>query len=155
MSAVAWPLLYEAAAAGGPLDSIVYAAGVGTFGRTRVIPPAEARAAFDVNFWAVAGAACAAVDRWARDATPGCFLAVLSIAGRRAVPFEAYYGASKAAAARFLEALQLEVPSSIRLVAACPGMIRTPFRSRAAWRGMSEAGRCRRRHSGGDGLGPL
>lgn len=138
LSAVAWPALYAAAAGNGPLDGIVYAAGVGTFGRTCAIPPEEARAALEVNFWALADAARAAADRWVRDETPGCFLAVLSIAGRRAVPFEAYYGASKAAAARFLEALQLEVPSSIRLVAACPGLIQTPFRSRTAWRGMPE-----------------
>jgi short-subunit dehydrogenase len=138
LSSAAWPALYETAAGGGPLDGVVYAAGVGTFGRTEAIPPENARAAFDVNFWAIADAARAAAGRWTRDGTPGCFLAVLSIAGRRAVPFEAYYGASKAAAARFLEALQLEVPSSIHFVAACPGLIRTPFRSRAAWRGMPE-----------------
>lgn len=138
LSAAAWPALYDAAAGDGPLDGIVYAAGVGIFGRTGAIPPEEARSAFDVNFWAVTDAARAAADRWVRGAAPGCFLAVLSIAGRRAVPFEAYYGASKAAAARYLEALQLEVPSSIRLVAAFPGLIRTPFRSRAAWHGMPE-----------------
>ena len=138
LSAAAWPDLYRTVAGDGPLDSIVYAAGVGTFGRTDAIPAEEARAAFDVNFWSIANAARAAAERWVRDDTPGCFLAVLSIAGRRAVPFEAYYGASKAAAARFLEALQLEVPPSIRFVAACPGLIRTPFRSRAVWHGMPE-----------------
>jgi len=138
LAATDWPALYADAAAGSPLDGIVYAAGVGTFGRTGAIPSNEARSAFDVNFWSLADAARAAADRWVRDATPGCFLAVLSIAGRRAVPFEAYYGASKAAAARFLESLELEVPRSIRFVAACPGLIRTPFRSRTPWRGMPE-----------------
>lgn len=136
LSAASWPQLYASAAGAAPLDAIVYAAGIGTFGRTGAIPPEDARAVFEVNFWAVTDAARAAADRWVRDATPGCFLAVLSIAGRRAVPFEAYYGASKAAAVRFLEALQLEVPPSIRFVAACPGLIRTPFRSRSVWHGM-------------------
>jgi short-subunit dehydrogenase len=138
LSATSWPALYSAVAGDGPLDGIVYAAGVGTFGRTGSISPEEARTGFHVNFWAVTDAARAAADRWVRDGTPGCFLAVLSIAGRRAVPFEAYYGASKAAASRFLEALQLEVPSSIQFIGACPGLIRSPFRSRAAWRGMAE-----------------
>jgi NAD(P)-dependent dehydrogenase (short-subunit alcohol dehydrogenase family) len=137
-SRTAWSELFASAAEGGSLDGVVYAAGAGVFGRTAAIPPEEARAAFDVNFWAMADAAHAAVERWVRDASPGCFLAILSIAGRRAVPFEAYYGASKAAAVRYLEALQLEVPESIRIVAACPGLIRTPFRSRATWHGMPE-----------------
>lgn len=39
LSAVAWPLLYEAAAAGGPLDSIVYAAGVGDLRTHEGDPP--------------------------------------------------------------------------------------------------------------------
>jgi short-subunit dehydrogenase len=132
-----WPTLYDKAAAGGPLDGIVYAAGCASFGRTAAIPPEEARAAFEVNFWALAGAAQAAAVRWSRDTTPGCFLAVLSIAGRRAIPFEAYYGASKAAAVRFLEALQLESSSGVRFIGACPGIVRTSFRDRAPWHGMT------------------
>ena len=132
-----WPALYERAAAGGPLDAVVYAAGAGAFGRTGEIPFHEARATFEVNFWALEEAARAAVARWEHERTPGCFLAVLSIAGRRAVPFEAFYGASKAAAVRFLETLQLEVSEGIRLVPACPGLIRTSFREHARWFGLA------------------
>jgi short-subunit dehydrogenase len=51
------------------------------------------------------------------------------------VPFEAHYGASKAAALRFLESLQLEAPEGVRFVGAAPGMIRSGFRARAAWFG--------------------
>ncbi len=131
-----WDALYDRVAAGGPLDAIVYAAGTAAFGRTPAIPVEEARATFEVNFWPLAAAACAAAARWEREGTAGSFLAVLSISGRRAVPFEAYYGASKAAAARFLETLQLEVPPSIRLVAACPGLVRTSFREHARWFGV-------------------
>jgi short-subunit dehydrogenase len=130
-----WPALYDRVAEGGPLDAVVYAAGAGTFGRTPEIPDEEARETFEVNFWALAAAARAAAARWGRDGTPGCFLAVLSIAGRRAVPYEAWYGASKAAAARFLEALQLEVPPNVRLVPAYPGLLATGFRGRARWHG--------------------
>jgi len=132
-----WEALYDRAAAGGTLDAVVYAAGTAAFGRTGEIPIDEARATFDVNFWPLAAAARAAASRWEREGTAGCFLAVLSIAGLRAVPFEAFYGASKAAAVRYLESLQLEVPPSVRLVPACPGLIRTPFRERARWHGIA------------------
>lgn len=141
LAGVDWAALYDRVAAGGLLDAVVYAAGTAAFGQTAAISLEEARATFDVNFWAVAAAARTAATRWERDGTPGCFLAVLSIAGRRAVPFEAYYGASKAAAARFLEALQLEVSPSIRFVPAFPGLIRTAFRDHARWHGMLPDGR--------------
>ncbi len=131
-----WTELFEKVAAGGPLDAIVYATGTAAFGRTPAIPVEEARATFEVNFWPLAAAACAAAARWEREGTDGSFLAVLSISGRRAVPFEAYYGASKAAALRFLEALQLEVSPSIRLVAACPGLLGTSFREQSRWFGL-------------------
>jgi len=132
-----WATLFDRVAAGGPLDAVVYAAGAATFGRTGAIPLDEARATFDVNFWPLAAAARAAAARWERDGTAGCFLAVLSIAGLRAVPYEAFYGASKAAAVRYLETLQLEVSPSIRLVPACPGLIRTAFRDHARWHGVT------------------
>lgn len=132
-----WAALYERVAADRPLDAIVYAAGTAAFGRTADIPVEDARAAFEVNFWALAAAARAAVTRWEGEKTAGCFLAVLSIAGLRAVPFEALYGASKAAAVRYLETLQLEVSPFIRLVPACPGLIRTAFREHARWHGVA------------------
>jgi short-subunit dehydrogenase len=132
-----WPSLYDHVAETRPLGAVVYAAGAGAFGRTPEIPDGDARETFEVNFWALAAAARAAAARWGRDGTPGCFLAVLSIAGRRAVPYEAWYGASKAAAARFLEALQLEVPPNVRLVPAYPGLIATGFRDRSRWHGRS------------------
>jgi short-subunit dehydrogenase len=133
-----WPGLLADASGDGPLDAIVYAAGSGAFGLAGAIPEDQGRAVFEINFWALSEAARAAAARWTRDGTSGTFLAVLSIAGRRAVPFESYYGASKAAALRFLEVLDLETPESIRFVAAAPGLIRSPFRSRAAWYGMPE-----------------
>jgi NAD(P)-dependent dehydrogenase (short-subunit alcohol dehydrogenase family) len=133
-----WAALFAAASKDRPLDAIVYAAGLGAFGHTGAVPEEQGRAVFEINFWALTEAARAAATLWTRDGRPGTFLAVLSIAGRRAVPFEAYYGASKAAALRFLEVLDLETPESIRFVAAAPGLIRSPFRSRAAWYGMPE-----------------
>jgi short-subunit dehydrogenase len=61
----------------------------------------------------------------------------LSIVARRAVPFEAFYAASKAAAARFLECLQLEYAhKNIEFVCAFPGTLKTGFRRDSEWYGI-------------------
>jgi short-subunit dehydrogenase len=60
---------------------------------------------------------------------------------RRAVPFEAHYAASKAAAARFIECLHLEHEGDgLRFVPVYPGMLRTPFRTEAEWFGLAPPG---------------
>ncbi len=142
-----WPALLADLQAGGapPIDVVVFVAGAAVFGRTPAVPVAEARQVLELNFWACSSAALAAGEAWSAAGRPGTFLAVLSIVARRAVPFEAWYSASKAATARFLECLQLEYePRGIRFLAAYPGMLKTPFRRRAAWHGLapdlSEAG---------------
>ncbi len=64
-------------------------------------------------------------------------VAILSIAARCAVPFEAYYSASKAAAQRFLECLQLEYSrTGIAFISAFPGLLRTSFRAQSEWYGI-------------------
>lgn len=132
-----WLRVYEEVeAAGGALDAVVFVAGTAALGRTALVPEAEARSVFELNFWAVARAATAASTLWTPPARRGSFLAVLSIAGRRAVPHESWYGASKAAAGRFLESLQLEHdPRRVRLQAAYPGLLRTGFRDAVPWFG--------------------
>jgi short-subunit dehydrogenase len=118
------------------VDGVVFVSGAAVFGRTAQIPSDLARETFELNFWACARAAVAAAEHWAATGRAGVFLALLSIAGRRAVPHEAYYGASKAAAARFLETLQLDYdPGQIRILAAYPGFVETGFRGRAPWFG--------------------
>jgi NAD(P)-dependent dehydrogenase (short-subunit alcohol dehydrogenase family) len=120
-----------------PLDAVVFVSGTAVFGRTGSIPLDRARQTFELNFWACAQAATAAAAHWTERARAGTFAAVLSIAGRRAVPFEAYYSASKSATARFLECLDLEhADRNVRFVCAYPGTIATPFRSRAEWYGL-------------------
>lgn len=117
---------------GAPIDAVVFVAGTSAYGKTALFPAERARALLELNFWALADAARAAGEHWARAGRPGTLVAVLSIAGRRAVPFEAYYCASKAAAARFLECLDLEYASRrIRFVPAFPGTLGTSFRNKA------------------------
>jgi short-subunit dehydrogenase len=101
----------------------------------------RARAIFELNFWACTAAAGGIAHYWSESQRAGTFVAVLSLAARRAVPFEAYYSASKAAAQRFLECLDLEyAPKRIRFLSALPGVLNTPFRERADWYGMKAGG---------------
>jgi short-subunit dehydrogenase len=107
------------------------------FGKTGSIPASSARESFELNFWACSAAARSAARYWEARNRGGKFLAVLSIVARLPVPFEAYYAASKAAAARFLECLQLEYePKKIEFLCTFPGMLRTPFRRQAEWYGL-------------------
>jgi short-subunit dehydrogenase len=121
-----------------PIDAVVFVAGTSAYGRTAAFPPEKGRDIFELNFWACAAAATMAAKHWDEAGRAGKFVAVLSIAGRRAVPFEAYYTASKAAAMRFLECLELEYAAKdIHFLSAFPGTLNTPFRRNAEWYGMA------------------
>jgi short-subunit dehydrogenase len=135
-----WPLFYRTVEqdTGAPIDGLVFVAGLGAFGKTSSFPVERARAIFELNFWACTTAAARLAEHWSGGGRSGTFVAVLSLAARRAVPFEAYYCASKAAADRFLQCLDLEyAPRGIRFVSALPGVLNTPFRERAEWYGLS------------------
>lgn len=138
-SRVDWSSLYTTVEndSGTPIDGVIFVAGTAGFGRTVLFPPERARAIFELNFWACTTAARMIAEHWSKSERAGTFVAVLSVAARRAVPFEAYYSASKAAAARFLECLDLEYgPKHIRFVSALPGVLNTPFRDQAEWYGI-------------------
>jgi short-subunit dehydrogenase len=133
-----WTHVYDEAQANArvPIDAVVYVAGTAAFGRTSQIPPARARELFEANFWTPAAAAVAAEQLWAAPSR-GTFVSVSSISARRAVPFEAHYCASKAACARFLDALHLEHPDGrVRFLSVYPGRLQTQFRGKADWYGL-------------------
>jgi short-subunit dehydrogenase len=122
---------------GAPIDAIIFVAGSAVFGRTLAIPLERARETLELNFWACTSAARAGAEYWCARNRSGKFIAILSIAARQAIPFEAYYSASKAATARFLECLQFEYDHrGIEFICAYPGALRTPFRSRSEWYGL-------------------
>jgi len=122
---------------GTPIDAVVFVAGTAAYGITALFPPERARSIFELNFWASANAAKSVAEHWAETQRRGTFVAVLSIVALRAVPFEAYYSASKAAAARFLQCLAFEyAPKGIRFVSTFPGTLNTPFRGTADWYGI-------------------
>jgi NAD(P)-dependent dehydrogenase (short-subunit alcohol dehydrogenase family) len=119
-----------------PLDAVVYVSGFAAFGRAGAIPTPRARELFEANFWGPVSAALAAEQFWAAPRR-GTFVSVSSISARRAVPFEAHYCASKAAAARFLDTLALEHPDErLRFLSVYPGRLRTAFRTHAEWHGL-------------------
>jgi len=121
---------------GASIDVVIFVAGAGLFGKTSQIPMERARQVFELNFWACTTAAKDAAEHWSKGGRPGKFMAVLSIAARRAVPFEAYYSASKAASARFLDCLQLEYAhKQIEFLSVFPGLLKTGFRREADWYG--------------------
>jgi len=129
-----WGALYHQIVkdTGAAMDAVIFVAGSAVFGKTSLIPLERARQTVELNFWACSEAALAAAEHWAAKRNRGKFLAVLSISALRAVPFEAYYCAGKAAAARFIECLQLEYASQkLEFFCAFPGMLRTPFRRNA------------------------
>jgi short-subunit dehydrogenase len=126
----------RAIATHGPCDVLVYASGVPAMGRTLAIPEDEARRCFDVNFWGL--------DRVVRAVLPamidrrrGAILAISSLVALRAVPFESYYAASKAAVVRYLGCLAHEARrGSVRVHALHIGLIDTGFFERGGWHGM-------------------
>jgi short-subunit dehydrogenase len=126
----------RAAELGGPFDAVVYAAGVAVAGRSVAVPERAARDVFEVNFWGMQRVFRRAYSSLVSQR--GTFVGVLSIAGLRAVPFEADYAASKAACARWLECVALEASAEgVRVGYLAPGYVPTGFLERAEWHGMA------------------
>ena len=124
-------------ALGGTPRAVVYSAGSPAMGRTLDVPEAARREAFEVNFWGLERIVRGVYPAMAR-AGSGTIVAVSSIAALRPVPFESYYAASKAAAARWLGCFAMEAAlAGVRVRIVAPGYIRTGFLERGGWHGMS------------------
>jgi short-subunit dehydrogenase len=120
----------------GPCDVLVYAAGVPLMGRTTEVPESEARRCFEVNFWGLDRVVRAVLPRM-MERRAGAILVVSSLVALRAVPFEAYYAASKAAAVRYLTCLAHEAGrNGVRVQALHLGLVQTGFSERGGWHGM-------------------
>ncbi len=119
-------------------EVVVYAAGSAAMGHTLEVPLGAAREAFEVNFWGVVRVLRGLLPPM-RAAGRGTVVVVLSLAAVRAIPFEAYYAASKAAAARWLETLAFEARNDgVMVKRLSPGFVDTGFLDRVAWYGMSK-----------------
>lgn len=93
----------------GRIDTLVNNAGVGLAARFEEQPLEDFQRVMQVNFWGAVYACKAVIPRMRVQSTGGVIINVSSILGKRAMPFETAYCASKFALAGFSEALRTEV----------------------------------------------
>lgn len=111
----------------GGIDLLVCCAGMGVSGAVEFIPEADARRQFEVNLYGTIHAVKAVLPVM-RQAGKGRIVCVSSVAAVYAIPFQAYYSASKAAINAFADALRSEVkPFGVSVCAVMPGDIATEF----------------------------
>lgn len=111
----------------GHLDIVVNNAGFGISGAAEFTDLESAKKQFDVNFFGMV-TVCKAVIPAMRNQGRGRIVNISSVAAPVAIPFQAFYSASKAAVNSFTCALQGEVrPFGITLCAVMPGDIATGF----------------------------
>jgi NAD(P)-dependent dehydrogenase (short-subunit alcohol dehydrogenase family) len=111
----------------GRLDAVVASAGWGLAGPVELTPIDQAKAQVETNFWGVVRVVQAALPVM-RHQQEGRLVLVSSIGGLIALPFQAFYSASKYALEGYAEGLAYEVePFGIHVTLVEPGNIRTDF----------------------------
>ena len=111
----------------GRLDILVANAGVGAYGPFLELPPEHLEEMIDVNVKGTLYAARAALP-YMLGSDAADFVTLASEAGRRGLPYEAVYCASKFAQVGFTRALDHELREhGIRCTNVCPGGVATDF----------------------------
>lgn len=111
----------------GRLDLLVNCAGFGISGAVEFTEPAEAKKQMEVNFFGCVNMTRAALPHM-RQRGSGRIVNISSVAAPAAIPFQAYYSASKAAINAWTAALANELrPYGVRVTAVQPGDIKTGF----------------------------
>jgi NAD(P)-dependent dehydrogenase (short-subunit alcohol dehydrogenase family) len=111
----------------GRLDAVVAAAGWGLAGAVETTPMAHAKAQLETNFWGAVRVVQASLPAM-RHQRAGRIVLMSSIGGLIALPFQAFYSASKFAMEGYGEALAYEVrPFGIDVTLVEPGNFRTGF----------------------------
>jgi NAD(P)-dependent dehydrogenase (short-subunit alcohol dehydrogenase family) len=114
----------------GRLDAVVASAGWGVAGPVETTPMAQAKAQLETNFWGVVRVVQCALPAMRRQRS-GRLVLISSLGGVIALPFQAFYSASKFALEGYAEALGYEVePFGIGVTLVEPGNIRTEFTAR-------------------------
>jgi NAD(P)-dependent dehydrogenase (short-subunit alcohol dehydrogenase family) len=117
----------------GRVDVLVNNAGVAIASRFVEMPLEDFGRLMDVNFWGAVYACRAAVPQMRKQRGGGVILNVSSIFGKRGMPFETAYCASKFALAGFSEALRAELMSEgIDVCTIYPGAVKTEIFDAAA-----------------------
>lgn len=108
------------------IDILVNNAGVGLAARFDQMSIEDFRRLMDVNFWGAVYACKAALPVMKKQQEGGVIINVSSIMGKRGVPFETAYCASKFALAGFSESLRTEVMTDkIDVSTIFPGAVET------------------------------
>lgn len=111
----------------GRLDALVNNAGGGISGPVENADPAEAERLFALNFFGALRMIQAVLPQM-RAQGGGVIVNVSSVAAEFAIPFQAFYSASKAALSSLSDALRSEVaPFGIKVCTVLPGDVRTDF----------------------------
>ncbi len=118
-------LLDWAVATAGGVDVLVNAAGVWREGPTEATVEADFDVVMDVNFKALYFVSSAAIPHL--KSRRGLIVNLSSDAGVQGNTGAALYCASKGAVSLFTKALALELAGDVRVVAVCPGDVRTPM----------------------------
>ena len=110
----------------GRIDTLVNNAGVGIAARFEEQSLEDFRRVMETNFWGAVFACKAAVPRMRAQSAGGVIINVSSILGKRGMPYETAYCASKFALAGFSEALRTEVMADgIDVSTIFPGAVET------------------------------
>lgn len=113
------------------LRAVVNNAGVAVSGPLEVLPLAELRRQFDINFFATIAIAQTFLPLL--RVTRGRIVNVSSIGGKLAAPFVGAYAASKFALEAASDAMRLELrPFGVRVILVEPGAVKTPIWSNSA-----------------------
>lgn len=114
-------------AAEGRIDLLVCNAGFGISGAVEFTAPADAYAQLNVNFFGALHAIQAVLPSM-RAAKAGHIVLVSSVAAPIAIPFQAFYSATKAATNSLALSLRNEVkPFGVQVCAVLPGDVKTGF----------------------------
>ncbi|MDX2029265.1 MAG: SDR family oxidoreductase [Blastocatellia bacterium] len=110
----------------GRIDTLVNNAGVGIAAKFAEQSIEDFRRVMEINFWGAVHACKAAVPQMKTQAGGGVIINVSSIFGKRGMPFETAYCASKFALAGFSESLRVELMSEgIDVSTIFPGAVKT------------------------------
>ncbi len=111
----------------GDLDLLVNCAGFGISGAVEFTQTAEAKKQMEVNFFGCVNMTKAVLG-YMRQRGNGRIVNISSVAAPAAIPFQAYYSASKAAINAWTAALANELrPYGVSVTAVQPGDIKTGF----------------------------
>jgi NAD(P)-dependent dehydrogenase (short-subunit alcohol dehydrogenase family) len=113
----------------GRIDALVAAAGWGIAGPVETTPLDDVRAQMETNFYGVVRTTQAVLPAMRRQGA-GRVVPISSIGGVIAIPFQAFYSATKFALEGWAEALAYEVaPFGVDVTLVQPGNVRTDFTS--------------------------